>query len=138
LIDTNVISEHGKKKPDTKILKFLHKLPPESLFISVATIGEIEKGIEKADDIAKKKRLTSWFTQVRTWFEGRIIAIDEDIMMEWGKLVANHNRTLPAMDSFLAATCLNQHLTLVTRNKKDFSDINGLSIVNPWEEESLA
>jgi predicted nucleic acid-binding protein len=54
-------------------------------------------------------------------------------MTEWGNLVANHHRTLPAMDSFLAATCLNQRLILVTRNKKDFSDIKGLSIVNPWE-----
>jgi predicted nucleic acid-binding protein len=135
LIDTNVISEHGKKKLDPKILKFLHDLPQESLFISVATIGEIIKGIEKTDDKSKKKLLSKWFMEIRTWFEGHIITIDEDIMIEWGKLVANHNRTLPAMDSFLAATCLNQQLTLVTRNKKDFSDINGLSIVNPWEDE---
>jgi predicted nucleic acid-binding protein len=133
LIDTNVISEYGKKKPEPKIVQFLHELPEESLFISVATIGEIIKGIEKTDDIPKKKRLSAWFMQIRTWFEGHIIPIDEDIMTEWGKLVANHNRTLPAMDSFLAATCLNRRLTLITRNKKDFSDINGLSIVNPWE-----
>jgi predicted nucleic acid-binding protein len=88
MIDTNVISEYGKKNPDPKIVNFLHELPQESLFISVATIGEIEKGIEKIADQAKKKHLSSWFMQIRTWFEGRIITIDEDIMIEWGKLGA--------------------------------------------------
>ncbi|GHV78827.1 ribonuclease VapC [Spirochaetia bacterium] len=134
LIDTNVISALGKKKPDLRILEFLRGLPQDSLYLSVATIGEIVKGIEKADDKAKKKRLSAWFSQVRTWFESHIINLDEDIMTEWGKFVANHNRTLPVLDSLLAATCLNRHLTLVTRNVKDFTDISGLSIVNPWDD----
>jgi predicted nucleic acid-binding protein len=132
LIDTNVLSELGKKKPNPRITEFLRSLPQDSLYISVVTIGEIVKGIEKTTDKAKKKRLSSWFAQVRNWFEGRIIDLDEAGMTEWGKLAASHERTLPLIDSFLAATCLNQDLTLVTRNSKDFIGIKGLSIVNPW------
>ncbi|GHV83789.1 ribonuclease VapC [Spirochaetia bacterium] len=134
LIDTNVISELGKKTPNACILEFLRTLPQDSLYLSVITIGEIVKGIEKTDDAKKKNRLLSWFAQVRAWFEGHIIYIDEGIMTKWGKFVANHNRTLPIMDSFLAATCLHQNLRLVTRNIKDFAGINELSIVNPWDE----
>jgi predicted nucleic acid-binding protein len=134
LIDTNVISELGKKNPNLNVLEFLRDLPQDSLYISVATIGEIVKGIEKTDDAAKKKRFTSWLIQVRAWFEGHIIDIDEDIMTEWGKFVAKHNRTLPVIDSLLASTCLNRHFTLVSRNVKDFSDMRGLSIVNPWDD----
>jgi predicted nucleic acid-binding protein len=135
LIDTNVISELGKKTPDLHVLAFLRDLPQDSLYISVATIGEIVKGIEKTDDTTKKKRLSAWFSQVRTWFGDHVIDLDEDIMTEWGKFIANHNRTLPVMDSLLAATCLNRRLTLVTRNVKDFTDISGFSIVNPWNDK---
>jgi predicted nucleic acid-binding protein len=61
-----------------------------------------------------------------------VLHIDKETMVVWGRLVGNHKRTLPIIDSLLAATCLRRELVLVTRNTKDFNDIEGLAIINPW------
>jgi predicted nucleic acid-binding protein len=132
LIDTNAISEATKICPDPQVIKFLNSLPIDSIFISTLSLGEIVKGIEKTQG-DKKKKLSAWFNKVCSWFDGRIIDVDKNIMVEWGKLVANHNRTLPVIDSILAATCLNRNLVLVTGNTKDFEDIDKLPIINPWD-----
>jgi predicted nucleic acid-binding protein len=131
LIDTNAISEPVKKRPNPRVIKLLDSLPMDSIYISALSLGEIVKGIEKIQG-EKKKTLSSWFDKVCSWFDGRVIDADKNIMIEWGKLVVNHNRTLPVIDSILAATCLNRNLVLITGNKKDFEDIDGLTIINPW------
>jgi predicted nucleic acid-binding protein len=102
------------------------------MFISVITPGEIIKGIEQAKDEAIKKRFSAWYEKVCLWFEGKILDIDKETMVAWGELVGNHKRTLPIIDSLLAATCLRHELVLITRNTKDFHDIKGLSVINPW------
>jgi predicted nucleic acid-binding protein len=134
LVDTNTLSELAKKQPDTTVLNFLTSIPEDSLYISVVSLGEIKKGIEKTTDTAKKKRLEMFFNQIRELFDGRIVDIDESIMLEWGRLVATHPRTLPAIDSLLAATCLHRDFSLITRNTKDFADIAGLRVFNPWKD----
>jgi predicted nucleic acid-binding protein len=80
------------------------------MFISVITPGEIIKGIEKAKDEAIKKRFSAWYEKVYLWFEGNILDIDQETMVTWGGLVGNHKRTLPIIDSLLAATCLRHEL----------------------------
>jgi predicted nucleic acid-binding protein len=127
-----VLSELSKKHPNSQVVAFLNTLPKNGMFISVITPGEIIKGIEKAKDEAIKKRFSSWYKKLCLWFEGKILDIDQETMVFWGKLVGNHKRTLPIIDSLLAATCLRRELVLVTRNTKDFNDIEGLSFINPW------
>jgi predicted nucleic acid-binding protein len=127
-----VLSELSKKHPNSQVAAFLNALPKNGMFISVITPGEIIKGIEKTKDDAKKKRFFAWYEKVCLWFEGKILAIDKETMVAWGGLVGNHKRTLPIIDSLLAATCLRYKLVLVTRNTKDFNDIEGLSFIDPW------
>jgi predicted nucleic acid-binding protein len=66
-------------------------------------------------------------------FENHIIPLDTEVMLEWGRLRAAAKRTLPLKDSFIAATALTHRCTLVTRNTRDFKDIGGLNLLNPWE-----
>jgi predicted nucleic acid-binding protein len=132
LIDTNVISELRKKNCNPLVKAYIDFHPPESLFLSAVTIGEIVKGIEKTQDAVKRDMLILWLEKIRRWFAGNTLSLTPEIMAEWGRLIARHPRTLPFMDSLLAATCLAHRLTLITRNEADFADIPGLSIVNPW------
>jgi predicted nucleic acid-binding protein len=138
LIDTNILSEFDKKAPNPQVIEFIQSLPSEQIFISVVSLGEIIKGIEKLDDNSKKVRLYGNFEKKCELFDGKIIDLDREIMTEWGRLAARCERTLPVMDSLLAATCLARHLTLVTRNIKDFTGISGLSVLNPWETSQRA
>jgi predicted nucleic acid-binding protein len=133
LIDTNVLSELSKKMPNQDVVTFVNALPKDDLYISVITLGEIIKGIEKVSDVSKKGQLDAWHKKVRTLFDGKIIDIDEGIITAWGKLVGSCSRTLPAFDSLIAATCIYNDCILLTRNEKDFDDIPNITIQNPWK-----
>jgi tRNA(fMet)-specific endonuclease VapC len=102
----------------------------------VITIGEIAKGVEKLSKSKRKQELHSWLKEnLLVRFDGRIIPLDTEVLMEWGILIARLESTgitLPAIDSLIAATTLTHKLTLVTRNVDDFSG-TGIEIVNPWE-----
>jgi predicted nucleic acid-binding protein len=132
LVDTNVLSELGKKTPKAKVAEYVDALPKDDLYISVITLGEIIKGIEKAGDPLRKKQLTDWYGRIRQFFDKRIIAIDEEILTVWGAMVGSCQRTLPALDSLLAATCIHANCSLLTRNEIDFDDISNIVIINPW------
>lgn len=135
LIDTNVISEAFHTKPDQNVQKWFHKIPNHALFLSVLTIGEIRKGIEKASDIKRKQKLVLWLeNDISHLFHNRILSITFEIADRWGRLQHQVKRPLPAIDSLLAATALHHDMALVTRNIKDFSDCPGLEIINPWEK----
>jgi predicted nucleic acid-binding protein len=127
------VSELGKKNPNPNVSTFIRALPQESLYISVITVGEITKGIANTSDKNKKRRISLWLEKLTEWFKGNIISLDSEIMIEWGKLVGSHKRTLPLLDSLLGATCLDRNLTLLTRNTKDFADIDGIVLLNPWK-----
>lgn len=132
LLDTNFISELSKVKPNAGALSFIINIERELLFLSVLTLGEMAKGIERATP-AQKMKLQNWFDlTVKSWFESRILEVDENIALTWGKLIGKHKRTLPMIDTLLAATALSYDLTLVTRNTKDFSDIKNLKLLNPF------
>jgi predicted nucleic acid-binding protein len=137
LIDTNTISEMRKINCNPNVKAYIDALPQDDIYISVVTLGEIMKGIEKTTDNEKKAKLFSWFENIFEWFEENIVNVDSDVMIEWGKLVVRHKQTLPAMDSLLAATCLTHHFTLLTRNVKDFTHIAGIDIINPWEYQTI-
>ena len=136
LLYTCVISELVAKHPNPKVVDFIDSLDSDDVFLSVITIGEIAKGVEKLPKSKRKQELHSWLKEnLLVRFDGRIIPLDTEVLMEWGILIARLESTgitLPAIDSLIAATTLTHKLTLVTRNVDDFSG-TGLEIVNPWE-----
>jgi len=134
LLDTNVISEMQKSNCNPKVKAFMEGIAGEDLYISSLTIGEISYGIEKLSPGKKKHELAVWlYGKLPEWFDGRIIALDTDVLAEWGKLRAGMARNLPTADSMIAAAAITHHMTLLTRNIKDFDGIEGLMLLNPWE-----
>jgi len=134
LLDTNVISETQKSKCDNKVKSFLDALTWEEVYISAITVGEICYGIEKLPAGKKKHELSIWlYTEMPQWFDGRIVVLDDEVLLEWGKLCARAGRTLPVADSLIAAAAIVHHMFLVTRNTRDFDGIEGLNLINPWE-----
>jgi len=137
LIDTNALSELTKIKGDTKVIQWFNETPNYELFLSVLTIAEIRKGIEKLKDSSKKDVLTTWLqTELDERFKNRILSFGISEAMIWGKLTArmeNKGIKLPIIDSMIAAIALSKNAILVTRNTKDF-EATGVKLLNPWLE----
>lgn len=133
LLDTNVISELVKLRPNQKVVSWVNSITESELFLSSITIGELTKGIQKITDKKNKMELQLWLDQeLIERFKKRILPIDILVAERWGKLLANAKKTLPAIDSLLAATALQHSLCMVTRNVSDFQ-IPALDVYNPWE-----
>lgn len=134
LLDTNVLSELVRPKPNSSVISWVDGMPDEALFISVLTIGEIRKGVESMPAAVRKEKLRVWLEHtLPDWFEKRVLNIDEGVAEQWGKMLAEVNRPVPAIDSLLAATALHHDLRMVTRNAQDFN-FPGLEVINPWNE----
>lgn len=132
LLDTNVISEVIKREPNKRALAWLNDVSIQDSYISVITIGEIRKGIEKLNDNLRKQKIQNWLEQeLLDKFFGRIINIDYSIANKWGYITSIKN--IPAIDALIAASALVHNYKLVTRNTKYFKEILGLEIINPWE-----
>ncbi len=135
LLDTCLISELVAKQPNQKVLDWLDAQVPETVYISMITIGEIAKGISKITASKRKESLTKWLNEtLPSRFKDRILGIDFSTMVLWGNLVGQleqNGRPLPAMDSLIAAIAIHNSLSLVTRNEKDFAG-TGVIIINPW------
>ena len=134
LLDTNVLSEMRKPDCNPKVKAFTDDIPFDDMYICVVSIGELCYGVEKLPPSKKKHELAIWlYTKLPEWFNGRIINLDTDTMAEWGRIRARAVRTMPVIDMLIASAVLTHHMTLVTRNIKDFEDIEGIMLVNPWE-----
>lgn len=137
LLDTNVISELISKQPDKKVVEMLDRLDPNTIYLSVITIGEIRKGVEKLPSSKRRETVKEWLeTDLLLRFQGRILEITTEVMLIWGKLTArleNEGRPVTAMDSLIAATALHTNCCLVTRNEHDFQH-TGVTMINPWKE----
>ncbi|MDQ8040068.1 MAG: type II toxin-antitoxin system VapC family toxin [Cellulomonas sp.] len=133
LLDTNIISELVRSKPEKKVIEWFDHIPNDVLNISVLTLGEIRKGVEKLLDSHRKEKLRLWLeVELPAWFEGRILDINQFIADRWGRLQYTMKKPLPAIDSLIAATALYHDLRLVTRNKTDFK-FPSLQVVCPWD-----
>ena len=137
LLDTNVVSEWTKQKPDPGVVAWLAETDEDRIFISVITLAELRHGIERLPLGARRGRLDSWLSNdLPSRFEARILPIDEETANCWGKIMARGQaagRPVSAMDAFIAAIAERHDLTLVTRNISDFEALN-LQLINPWEE----
>jgi predicted nucleic acid-binding protein len=132
LLDTNVVSETRKRRPHHGLLDFLAAANANQLFISVLTIGEVYKGVEakRAEDPAAADSLRNWLLSIETTFIRRVLPVDPAVARRWGELSAR--RSLPVIDTLIAATALVHGLTLVTRNIRDVS-ATGVDTFNPWQ-----
>lgn len=133
LLDTNVVSEIVRPRPNPQLLRWLQAVPDDALHLSVLTLGEIRSGVEKLKAGTKRERLRVWLEQeLPAWFEDRLLPIDTRVADRWGRLLVDIGRPAPAIDSLLAATALAHGLRIVTRNTADFR-FPALEAVNPWE-----
>lgn len=137
LLDTCVISEVVKAKPSANVLNWLDSVDENRLFISVLTLGEIQKGISGMPDGNRQLRLQSWLDKdLAVRFRSRVVTISEDISLDWGLLSGQAKKegfAAPVIDTLLAATARNLDLALVTRNISDFKPF-GVHLLNPWLE----
>jgi predicted nucleic acid-binding protein len=135
LLDTNVLSEMRRQRPDQRVTAFLARTPLHELYISSVTTAEIRFGIHLAPP-DRRTYLDMWFTNdIRPMFHGRVLEITEDIMFRWRSLVEEGRkagRTFSQPDLIIAATALEHGLTLVTRNVTDFAGL-ALDVLNPWD-----
>ncbi len=135
LIDTNCISELAKSSPDKNVKQWFSDHNELDLYLSVITIGEIRKGIEKLPSSKKKQRLNHWLNEdLLHRFKNRVLDITQVEVNQWGKTSAKAERIgrqLPAIDALIAATALAHDFAVVTRNTKDM-EASGVELINPW------
>ncbi len=136
VLDTNVLSEMRRPKPDNRVVSFISSVAAEQLFITTIAFAEIRFGIERTLDLGKRTLLQRWLEEkVRPYFGGRVLGVTEDVMLRWRQLVEDgrkSGRTYAQPDLIIAAMVLENGMTLVTRNVKDFAG-TGVRLVNPWE-----
>ena len=135
LLDTNVISELRRPRPNARVRAFVAAQPLERLFVSTVTFAEIRYGIERVGDPIRRAELGDWLVhKVRPMFDQRTLEVSEDVMFKWRLLVedgrqAGHTFSQP--DLIIAATALHHGLTVVTRDTADFA-LARVPLLNPW------
>ena len=138
LLDTCIISELIKNKPDKNVVLWLTKIEEQNLFLSTLTFGEIYKGIEKVSDVSKKNKLYQWVeNDLKERFKNRILPITTKVAIMWGKIQGKaelEGKVVPAIDSLIAATGLANNLIVVTRNISDMKQ-SDVVLLNPWETQ---
>jgi predicted nucleic acid-binding protein len=135
LLDTNVVSELIRPKPDGNLIRWLAGADERIMFLSVLTLGEIRSGIARLPAGSRRGRFESWLqVDLRSRFEDRILPVDAAVADRWGAISAAafaRGKPVPVVDGLLAATALHHNLSLVTRNIVDVAG-TGVPAINPW------
>lgn len=135
LLDTNVLSELRRPKPEAKVVAFVAGQPLDRLYISAVTLAEIRFGIELVSDVGRRGELHDWLAHtVRPMFDHRILPVSEDVMFKWRLMVeegrkAKHTFSQP--DLIIAATAACHGLTVVSRDTSEFERAR-VAVINPW------
>jgi predicted nucleic acid-binding protein len=136
LLDTCVLSEFTRRKPEQKVVHWVDSIDEDKLFLSVITIGEIQHGIVRLPESHRKTDLLVWLNnELIKRFDQRIIPLDTPMMLLWGNLTAQMESTgqpMAVMDSLIIATALQNNLIVATRNVSDFRPC-GVQVIDPWE-----
>jgi predicted nucleic acid-binding protein len=137
LLDTNIVSELRRPKPERKVVAFITAQPLDRLYVSTVTLAEIRFGIELLPDVSLRAVLATWLThKVRPMFDQRVLPISEDVVFKWRLLVEEGRKsgyTYSQPDLFIAATALHHGLTVVTRDTADYSKAQ-VAVLNPWND----
>ena len=137
LLDTNVVSEWTKPRPNLGVIAWLADVDEDRVFLSTITLAELRYGVETMGDGARRRRIEEWLCHELTQrFEGRILRVDESVADAWGRIVAKRQaigRRIEPMDAFIAAAAAVHGLTVVTRNASDFEP--SVKALNPWTED---
>lgn len=135
LLDTSLISELVKPTPNKAVLKWVEGHPEQTMFLSVLTLGEIQKGVAKLARSKRKALLQEWVNNdLPRRFSGRVLDITGDVAILWGKLQGEAEMKglkMPVIDSLIAATGKLHNLIVVTRNGTDIAQ-SGVEVFNPW------
>jgi predicted nucleic acid-binding protein len=136
LLDTNVLSELRRPRPEPRVVAFVAAQPLESLFVSTVTFAEIRFGIELVADIHKRARLNDWLQlQLRPLFGYRVLPVSEDVMFKWRLMVEQGRkagRTFSQPDLIIAATAAQHGLAVVSRDAAGYAG-TGVALVDPWQ-----
>ena len=136
LLDTNILSELRRPRPEPKVVDFVTGCHLHRLYISVVTIAEIRFGIELIGEPGRRAALNDWLTlRVRPMFEGRILPLSEEVMLKWRLLIEEGRKsghTFSQPDLMIAATALHHGLTVVTRDRSEY-DRARVPVHDPWE-----
>ncbi len=136
LLDTCVLSEYTRRKPETKVIQWVDSLEEEKLFVSAITIGEIQYGVERIPESHRKTELLFWLNnELVSRFNHRILSLDSQTMLIWGSLRARMDQSgqrMAMIDSLIIATAIQHSLIIATRNVTDFLPC-GAQVINPWD-----
>lgn len=136
ILDTCAISELVRPRPSPVLVDWIRNQQEEHLFLSVLTLGELRKGMERLTDGRRRRSLENWLDRdLKLRFAGRWLAIDEEVAERWGLVTAQaaaHGAVLPTLDGLIAATALVHGMTVITRNTADMAAAGAL-VLNPWE-----
>jgi predicted nucleic acid-binding protein len=130
LVDTNVLSEARRGRTEPR--EWLRSVAPSTIYLSVVTLGEIMKGValKQRTDPHMAASLMEWLDLLRRDHADRILPIDDDVAIAWGRLAAERPRSMA--DGLIAATASVHDKTIVTRNVRDFQD-TGVPVIDPWQ-----
>ena len=135
LLDTCVISELAKHKPNQSVIDWLKNQASETLYLSFVTIGELKKGIVKRGEDIRAVALEKWLqTEILDAFSDRILPVEKEVAFEWGRMCGESERVgkkRPAVDTLIVATASVHKMTLVTRNVDDMVGM-GVPVLNPF------
>ncbi len=143
LLDTCIVSEYLKKQPSPKVIDWLAQQDERALYLSCLTIAELMKGYYKLqnknpayENRARAKKISSWIQRLEERFSDRIVTLDSDVLTDWASLCGKseaEGKSLPVMDSLIAATAIHHGMVIVTRNVNDFENCSeALEIFNPY------
>jgi predicted nucleic acid-binding protein len=134
LLDTNVVSEWVRPRPNAGVMAWLAEADEDGVFLSVVTLAELRHGIERMAAGQRRRRLNEWLANDLIFrFEGRVVPVDVAVADSWGRLTASREasgRPISVADAFIAATAAVHGLTLVTRNVADFE--RTVRTISPW------
>ena len=141
LLDTNILSEIRRLKPEPKVLAFIDGTPLKELYVSAVTLAELRFGIALLSlDNPRRVDLENWLTHIiRPMFDQRVLPVSEDVMFLWRIMLEDGRKaghTFSQPDLIIAATALQHGLTVVTRDRSDF-DMAKVPVVDPWEDSQM-
>jgi toxin FitB len=137
LLDTNILSELRRSRPEARVVGFISAQPLETLYVSVVTFAELRFGIELLGDPVHRTVLNEWLANVvRPMFEGRALRVTEDVMLRWRMMVQEGRKagiTFSQPDLIIAATAADGGLTVVSRDTTEYRRA-GVPVFDPWSD----